>query len=595
MKNRNGFTLTEILAVLGLMLLILLIVIPATLGVTNSIKSRELETKKTVLISSAEEYAKNNQSLFDETSIIKVPVRTLVYYGYSDKDVTNDSENCEEPIGCVINPVDDSSMNDDIITIKKIKSVIHATYEDLDIPNVIYATFHANGATITAAGNNYIKVSCEVNEGETCTLNNLPRIERNGYEVYGWNESPTATTGNLSQVSFSKNTDFYAITKKDVTVTFDPAGGTISGTNKKTCSYYNLENSCGVTAPSVTSSSGLDFLGWYRQSGDSIDFTNISNSFTAVAHWSTPKIYALVRRTQNLMDYSGKSVTTDRGATIANIPGGFELTSGTQKFGGVYLPTDIFVDGRTYIIKYKVQKVSGALYKIGGHIGSSTQVEFKINGTNSSLDYKDEGTSNSNVSNNNTEYNVYLKIKYKSGANIYIQPNRGRTDNVTVNITDLDVYEEFESSSKTYGSLFTSTDLASTTFGSRKIDEWYNNNSLETKLTTSTSFNGNSAVFDDVSSDGTKAYIYGKVTAVSGGGGSSSGSCDITIRITGLNATCNNGHYAASVSWCQCDFIHHVSNCVDHVDSCYAAANTVCANRGGVKSYSSGCSIKYYE
>lgn len=76
------------------------------------------------------------------------------------------------------------------------------------------ATFDKNGATSIGSSS----LSCNTT-GSSCTVK-APSIKRDGYTIVGWNTSKNATTAQYkvgSTITLTKNTTFYAITKKNTT------------------------------------------------------------------------------------------------------------------------------------------------------------------------------------------------------------------------------------------------------------------------------------------------------------------------------------------------------------------------------------------
>ncbi len=109
-----------------------------------------------------------------------------------------------------------------------------------------HAYFNVNGADgITPAS-----VSCETT-GNSCTVT-LPKLETTR-EFLGWSlnknsTSPTLTAG--SKVTLSTNRTYYAITRKNYTVTI-MGNGSFIGSQKKVCSIYNTNSTCQVTLPDL--------------------------------------------------------------------------------------------------------------------------------------------------------------------------------------------------------------------------------------------------------------------------------------------------------------------------------------------------------
>ena len=263
MKNK-GFTLIEILVTIAIIGIIILIAVPSIMAVSKSIKKRELETKKEALISSAEEYAKNNLSEFGDATILKVPVRTLIYYGYVPKE-----KDCSEPIGCVINPIDNTSMNDEIITIKRNLSITQATWGSIDAG--LEATFYWNGAD-NQNGAGFITKGCNSDNSCTITTPNITRLSDPNYTIVGWGSNPNSKTSVFSgneTITLTQNSKYYAVTKKEVTLSFHSNDGTFSdntqGTKTASCMLYNTKTSCVLTENIGVVKTGNTFVEWNTQ------------------------------------------------------------------------------------------------------------------------------------------------------------------------------------------------------------------------------------------------------------------------------------------------------------------------------------------
>ena len=284
MRNKKGFTLTEILVTIAIIGIVLLIAVPSIMSINRSIKKRELETKKEAMISAAEKYVKSNISEFGGATIIQIPVRTLVYYGYVNSD-----EECSEPIGCVIDPTNDESMNDEIITIKRNMSITQATWGE-ESGTYYLATFksNGNGCTIgrTQGNETEIKLGCQANV--YCEIR-TPRIKREGFEILGWATSASSHEAEYStgeKIEINSDQTYYTVTKKNVVVTFNGNGGQIEGENTKGCSYYNTSTSCAVEDV-VARRTGYGKEGWYTSAlgTEKVSLDSIDKSQTVYAHW----------------------------------------------------------------------------------------------------------------------------------------------------------------------------------------------------------------------------------------------------------------------------------------------------------------------
>lgn len=292
MKNRKGFTLIEILVTIAIIGIILLIAIPTIITVSNSIKKRALETKKQSIISAAELYAKNNSDSFGDANQIEVIVGTLISSGY----LTIDSECEENNTGCIINPVDNTSMNNESILIKRLNSVIQADFGSIPlVERIIY--FNGNGAGESDLG--AVALSCQSTASGTCEVE-APSITRSGYTTLGWNNSSNETTSSLSvggAITLSAETTgstYYAITSKVLTATFNKNNTSDISTNSGNCTIYNTGTSCSVTTPTITASTGYTVLGWNTSSSATTASVNVNSDLSIT---SNTTYYAIQTKT----------------------------------------------------------------------------------------------------------------------------------------------------------------------------------------------------------------------------------------------------------------------------------------------------------
>ena len=98
LKNRAGFTLTELLATLGILVLISGIGLLVTVNVRDNILEKQYQNVKNEIEVAAEEYATN-------TSIITVSVAKLIEEGYLLPDDETD----------IYNPINNESLNCKIV------------------------------------------------------------------------------------------------------------------------------------------------------------------------------------------------------------------------------------------------------------------------------------------------------------------------------------------------------------------------------------------------------------------------------------------------------------------------------------------------
>lgn len=117
MKNKKGFTIVEILIVIALIAVISIITVPSINLINKNINIRVYESKKELFIVAAKKYAKEHDFLFEEDTII-ITLDTLLRENYIESDVETE-DSCSYLKGCIINPIDDSIINDMEIQIVK--------------------------------------------------------------------------------------------------------------------------------------------------------------------------------------------------------------------------------------------------------------------------------------------------------------------------------------------------------------------------------------------------------------------------------------------------------------------------------------------
>lgn len=126
MKNKNGFTLVELLAVIVVLAIIITIAVPSAISISNKIKAKMEDTKRQMIVDAAKLYGQENPSSvvnsIDNCSSSKITVGTLVNDGYIKKD---DVKN-----GNVVNPKDNSSMNKKKICIYKKNNRVYSKIID---------------------------------------------------------------------------------------------------------------------------------------------------------------------------------------------------------------------------------------------------------------------------------------------------------------------------------------------------------------------------------------------------------------------------------------------------------------------------------
>lgn len=284
MKNKKGFTLVEVLAVIVIIGVIMSVAIPAAVMVSNSIKERAYNSKMENYLAAAESYAKNNKDIFGEATAIQISVETLLAYGYADSDYS-----CDRNYGCIEDPrTRNNTLNDEPITIKKNKNIYQALLGPMEIE--LSLNFVNNGATtISSTG-----VGCQTSNGNSCEVT-LPTITRDGYIILGWDKISSSTSATYAPgetIDIYENATYYAITSKQLVITFNKNTAASISSNSANCTMYNTQSSCSVTMPTITPNSGSTVIGWNTNSSATTKQYSVSQNVT----FSTDKTYYAITK-----------------------------------------------------------------------------------------------------------------------------------------------------------------------------------------------------------------------------------------------------------------------------------------------------------
>ncbi len=144
--NKKGFTLIELLVSLTIIALVTAIAGTSIVLINNSSKNRIYESKKDIILIAATQYGNDHKSsLFASNDEVEITMEILLQTGYLEPDIENGKiiqkqEICQKTYGCIINPVDNSVMNDNKITLVFFQNRV---YTELDKDN-IYANLNVN-------------------------------------------------------------------------------------------------------------------------------------------------------------------------------------------------------------------------------------------------------------------------------------------------------------------------------------------------------------------------------------------------------------------------------------------------------------------
>lgn len=125
----------------------------------------------------------------------------------------------------------------------------------------ITISFNKNGADSISS----TKEICRLEKGSTVCTIKTPNISRENSNILGWSTNKNATTATIkpnTEIEVSNNQTYYAITKKNITVSFNKNGADSVSATSLTCSAYNSKTSCTIKMPVIKRSNAV-VIGWH--------------------------------------------------------------------------------------------------------------------------------------------------------------------------------------------------------------------------------------------------------------------------------------------------------------------------------------------
>ena len=182
--------------------------------------------------------------------------------------------------------------------------------------NRLITTFSKGTADTINGQTSDIKKLCLADRNKSCTITS-PSIERNNYEVIGWNTDSNATTSTWSQSeskNINKSETYYPIVKlKTYTITYNANGG--SGAPSNQVKEHNKNITLSTSKPTRT---GYTFVNWNTSSDGT------GTSYSAGATYSDNSditMYAQWRKNIVTINFSingGTLISTSRYSVDAN-------------------------------------------------------------------------------------------------------------------------------------------------------------------------------------------------------------------------------------------------------------------------------------
>jgi len=189
----------------------------------------------------------------------------------------------------------------------------------------IVVNFNSNGSDKISS----TKEVCRQQIGSNSCVIQTPNITRKSSNIIGWSTNKNDTDSSVlanEEIEVTEDSTYYAITKKEVTITFDANGSDKVGKNKVTCSFYNNAKSCKVTTPNIIRKNA-SILGWSTNK-DSIKGEIKINQTLEVKENKT--YYAITKKevTATFISNGANKVTTSsKSCTYYNNNGGCSIKS----------------------------------------------------------------------------------------------------------------------------------------------------------------------------------------------------------------------------------------------------------------------------
>ena len=198
---------------------------------------------------------------------------------------------------------------------------------------------------------------------------------------------------------------------------------------------------------------------------------------------------------------SGQTLTAVNGATYV----GNSLTVSAST-AGLRLPR-VFQNKNKYLVTYKIRKTSGSLYSIGGNTKNITdKIDFYIDGVKASTKYNPGSSSVLNVTDDMNQHTIKVVfISSNTGTiDLYIQPNYRRSDSVTVDISDVHIYQVYSGpNTLALNSVYSANELPIVSNSLSNVNNmkdylhlgWYKESSFTNKVSIGNNFTSSTATF----------------------------------------------------------------------------------------------------
>lgn len=221
----------------------------------------------------------------------------------------------------------------------------------------IIATFYGNGATLDK-----YEAMCVTEDKEKGCEINIPNIKREGASILGFSTDKNAKTGTVtpnSKITIKEDVTYFAITKKNVVVTFTyPRGERANQTQN--CILYNDEDNCKITFPEYISKGGFDntwssqkdLKGKMYKAGESLNIKDTTTFYASYHHpyWSDSSNIENYYKDRNLTISRVVNIGSTRFEYESGIPSS-AITNHIKFINEVHAKTPwIFTPGKVFVL-----------------------------------------------------------------------------------------------------------------------------------------------------------------------------------------------------------------------------------------------------
>lgn len=147
----------------------------------------------------------------------------------------------------------------DVLANNEITVTENKTYYAITKKTITVA-FKANGSDASSEK----KEQCSLYNNDAHCQIITPNIQRKNANIIGWSTNKNATTKELTTnetINVKENKTYYAITKKEVTATFNSNGANKIDGSIKSCIFYNDDVGCTIKTPDIKRAS-WNVVGW---------------------------------------------------------------------------------------------------------------------------------------------------------------------------------------------------------------------------------------------------------------------------------------------------------------------------------------------